>query len=45
MPEMGDGDDDQQVESHSEKRHGRQKDIKEYALGAMLYRLPAGDIE
>lgn len=37
MPEMGDGDDDKQVESHSEQRDARQQDVKENGLSTILH--------
>ena len=45
LPVMGDGDDDQQVESHSEQRDARQQYVKEYGLSTMLLWLPAGGVE
>lgn len=45
IPEMRDGDDDEQVESYSEQRDGRQQDVKQRRVDVMLRRPPAGLIE
>lgn len=42
---MGDGDDDQQVKSHGEQRHGREQDIDQHGLGLRVSGLPAGVVE
>lgn len=45
IPEMRDGDDDEQVESYSKQRGRRQQDVKQERVGMMLRRPPAGLIE
>ncbi len=45
MPEVGDGDDDQQVESCSEKRDERQYNVNKQSIKVRRLRLPAGGVE
>lgn len=45
LPEVGDGDEDQQVESRSEQRDGRQQNVSEHCLRVRLCVLLAGGVE
>lgn len=45
MPVVGDGDDDEQVESGSEHRDEEQHDVNKHSLGVRTRRPPAGAVE
>lgn len=42
---MGDGDNDQQVEDHSEQRGGGQQDVNQQCIGGRTSALPAREVE
>ena len=42
---MGDRDDDEQVENHSEQSDARQQTVNEQGLEVRTHRLPAGGVD
>ena len=45
LAEVGDGDDDEQVQQHGEKRHREEQDVQEAGLGLSAQCPPAGGVE
>ncbi|XP_054480162.1 peptide chain release factor 1, mitochondrial [Anoplopoma fimbria] len=45
LPEVGDGDDDEQVEGHGEQRDGGQQGVEQSSLRAGFRQPPAGGVE
>ena len=45
LPEVGDGDDDQQVESHGKQSDGGQQRVEEEGLRVRTHRPSAGRVE
>ena len=45
MPEVGDGDDDQQVKSNSDHRNGREQNIYQHGLSVGAFGYLAGGVQ